>query len=148
MTNSPTPRYPGMRAPESVIWHTWHTSNTMHFDVVNYNVPVGEAVIPEPSHSPEVQAMSILNSRRKIDVVYRVGTELTIVEVKERAQFGTIGQLLGYQHVWMAEHPGQSAPNMLLLTNRLSPGVLSAAGRYGIRVIVQPADFGALQSSV
>jgi len=148
MSSTPLPRYPGMRQPESIIWDTWKAAVGIRFDDVQYNVAVGEGITPNPLHSAAVQAMAIKNSQRKVDVVYRVGTERTIVEVKERAQFGSIGQLLGYQHIWMQDHPGEPAPRMLLLTNRLSPGVQSAAVRYGITVVVQPADFGGLQGRV
>ena len=142
------PRFPGLRQPESIILDTWQKSLAPKEAEFAYNVPVGYGVEVPQNYPQHLHQMARQNSQRKIDAVMTIGLALTIIEVKERAQLGSIGQLLGYAHLWQMEHPGATQPAMLLLTARLSPGVKETAEKHGITVTVVAADFGAITGNV
>lgn len=142
------PRFPGLRQPESIILDTWQRTVAPASATFDYNVPVGQGIVPDKALPDHVKQMAVKNSQRKIDAVMSVGQARSIIEVKERAQLGSIGQLLGYQHLWEQEHPGETVPAMVLITARLSPGVLSLAARMNITVHVVPADFSPITGAV
>lgn len=148
MAPAQAPRFPGLRQPESIILDTWQRTVAPASATFDYNVPVGQGIEPDAALPTHVKQMAVKNSQRKIDAVMSVGQARTIIEVKERAQLGSIGQLLGYQHLWELEHPGETVPDMVLLTNRLSPGVLSLAAKMHITVHVVAADFSSITGAV
>lgn len=141
-------KYPGMRVPEGLIWDAWLASHPALYPRIQYNVPVGRGSDPGAGVEPTLRQMHIRNSQRKIDVVLHHPDGHTIVEVKERAQLGSVGQLIGYQHLWQQDNPGKASPRMLLLTARLSPGVKEVAEKYGIEVGVVAADFSSITGAV
>jgi len=126
----------------------WLAMNGHAYDTFDYNVPIGPAAQIGDAHPPEVQQMSAFTSRRKIDAVGRQGAAVTLFEVKERAQFGAVGQLLGYSHHWEQEHAGEVPPTLVLLTARPSPGIAEVCARYGIKFVVVPADFSSITGAV
>lgn len=143
-----TSKYPGMRQPESLIWAAWLAAHPAHSQMSSYNVPVGAGVDPGAHIEHSIRQMAVKNSQRKIDVVLTHPDGHTLVEVKERAQLGSIGQLLGYAHLWQQDHPGVAVPRMMLLTARLSPGVKEVAEKHGITVAVVSADFSSITGAV
>jgi len=145
---SPLPRFSGLRQPESIILDAWQKSNAPTGAAFVYNVPIGKGTEADTAMPAHLKAMHYRNSQRKVDAIMQAGALTTIIEVKERAQLGSVGQLLGYQHLYEQEHPGSGSPDMLLLTARLSPGVKEVAERYGIKVVVVPADFSSVTTAV
>ncbi len=142
------PRFPGMRQPESIILDAYQRSHAPQGATYEYNVPVGHPAEPPANLAPNLHQMARLNSQRKIDVLQTQGQAKTIIEVKERAQLGSVGQLLGYAHLYQMQHPGETQPATLLLTARLSPGVREVAEKHGITVLVVSADFSSITGSV
>jgi hypothetical protein len=144
----PIQKFPGLRAPESIILATYQRGYGDLPVQWAYNVPVGKGTEPPSAMPTHLKVMHVKNSQRKIDAILTDGQHVTLIEVKERAQLGSIGQLLGYAHLWQSENPGSGEPTMLLLTARLSPGVKEVAEKYGITVRVVPVDFSALTGPV
>lgn len=142
------PYFPGMRQPEALIWAAWLSTNHQDGADYSYNVPIGPSVDPGAGHPDGVRTGAIYNSQRKVDVIIQQGVMTTIVEVKERAQLGAIGQLLGYRHLWDDAHPGELGAKMLLLTARESAGVRAVSARHGIDFELVPVDLSVLPTQV
>lgn len=146
--NQVPPRFPGLRQPESIILDTYMRSHAPQNADWEFNVPVGHAPEPPANLPLNLHDMARKNAQRKVDAIMTVGLAKTIIEVKERAQLGAIGQLLGYAHLYQEQHPGETQPDLLLLTARLSPGVKAVAEKNGITVLVVSADFSSITGSV
>lgn len=69
-----------------------------------------------------------------------------LIEVKDRAAFPSIGQLIGYQSLWAAAQPADAAPSLLLVTNRIVPDLLVVAQAAHITVEVVEASYDELRN--
>ncbi len=116
-------RFPGMLPAEIVVWQAWLRLHQAEYDRFEYNVRVGPGFDPGPGVDPAIRAMSILNTKKRIDAVAWQGHQPLIVEVKVRAGLSSIGQILGYRVHWRIENPHDAQPKMLLVANRLADGV-------------------------
>lgn len=98
---------------------------------------VGKGVEP-PEGTPEEYAKAVRNSSRlKIDCVgWTTELECDIIEVKERARAGTIGQLQLYQ-LLLQEETGVKA-TLVIVCETIHPDVKKFADSSGIRVYEFP----------
>jgi len=142
------PRFPGLRQPESIILATWLKDHASEYDKLEYNVGVGPGHDIGPEHTDAMREGMKFNSQHKIDCIAWSGAHATIIEVKERAGFSTVGQIQGYQHLWLNENVGQWPPSMIILTARPVNGVQGFAASKGVAVVVVAADFSGITSSV
>lgn len=69
----------------------------------------------------------------------------TIIEVKDRADYKAVGQLIGYLALWEQDHGAVAPPAMLLVTNRVIPDLLPTINKTGVQLAVVDTDFGPLR---
>lgn len=119
---------PGMIAQEVDIFNAWWLQHSADYDRVQFNVRVGQGLVPDPSHDPAVQQMAIINAQKRIDAIVWHGAQPTIVEVKYRALIITLGQALGYRVLWIRDNPGLPTPGVLVLCSQID---IDAAYVYG-----------------
>jgi hypothetical protein len=143
-----TPLYPGLRLPERLVLAAWQRIHWKDFTSFEYNVRLGRGHDPGPNYSPAIRQMAVQNAQKKIDVVAQGPNRATLIEVKERAVPGAIGQLLTYSHLWELEHPGAPTPLLKIIASRVSPGVIEAAQRVGIFVEIVTVDFSGVTGAV
>ena len=136
--------FPGMLPREVLIWKTWLRSHEREYDSFDYNQRIGPGFDPGPAWPENMRVMAIANSKKRMDAVAWKGTLATLVEVKDRAGASALGQLLTYYPLWTAAHSDLPRPNMLLVTNRIQPGIDIAAGFHGVSVAIVPTDFSSL----
>ena len=142
------PFYPGLRLPERLVLAAWQALHVNDFSRYDYNVRLGPGADPGAGYADEIRTMAVQNSQKKIDVVAYGPAGVTLVEVKERATPGSIGQLVTYAHLWEAENPTTPTPLLTIIAARVSPGVIEAARRVGITVDVVVTDFSSVTGSV
>jgi hypothetical protein len=72
-------------------------------------------------------------------------TDAAIIEVKDRADYRAVGQLLGYRALWRQDHPTTTDPTLILVTNRVIPDLLPTINETGVQLAVVDADFTPLK---
>lgn len=137
-------RFPGMMVREIIIWLNWLAGNESAYDRFDYNVRIGPGYDPGPAYDDKTRFMALANSKKRLDAVIWKGVQATLVEVKDRAGASALGQLLTYYPLWNAEHTDVPRAKMLLVSNRIQPGIDIAAEYHGVFVNVVPTDFSIL----
>jgi hypothetical protein len=136
--------FPGMLPREILVFRSWlrlHESEYTRFD---YNYRIGTGFDPGPSVPESIRTMAIQNSQKRIDAVAYQDGKVTLIEVKDRAGFSAVGQLVGYLHLWQNDHPNDPAPRLLLVCNRTQEDIGLVANRAGIDIELVEADFSPL----
>jgi len=139
--------YPGLLPREIIVLRNWLKMHEREFDRFDYNVLLGAGFDPGPTYEQNIRDMAIHNTQKRVDAVGFVGSQATLIEVKDRAGFSAIGQLVGYEALWIQAHPTDMPPKMLLVCNRFAPDILPVLTRNEIELAVVAADFGELRSS-
>ena len=137
-------KYPGMLPREIIVFRAWLRLHESEYDRFDFNVRIGTGFDPGPSVSESIRQMAIQNSQKRIDAVAYKDTSVTLIEVKDRAGFSAVGQLVGYLHMWQAAHPSEGPPHLLLVANRLQDDIPLVAARAGIAIQLVEADFSEL----
>jgi len=139
-------KYPGLLPREVLILQSWLKLHEKDFDRFDYNFRVGEGTDPGPTWPDYIRQQAIQNSQKRIDVVAWKGDQATVAEVKDRAGFAAVGQLVGYRPLFVARFPDKPRPLLLLITNVVNNDILPVLGEMGIRLDVVEADFGVLKT--
>lgn len=137
--------YPGMLPREIIVWRNWLKLHEKEFDTFEYNVRVGAGVDPGDSFPEPERTMAIQISQKRLDALLWRGGIPTIVEVEDRPGLSGIGQLIGYEALWIKDNPARTRPNLLLVVPRINADTLHVAVRSGIRVDVVETSFEELR---
>ena len=137
-------RFPGMLPREVLIWKAWLRRHEKEYDSFAYNERIGPGYDPGPAWPANMRLMAIANSQKRMDAVAWQGTQATLIEVKDRAGASSLGQLLTYFPLWSAAHTDVPRAKLLLVSNRIQPGIDTAAEFHGVQVEVIPVDFSIL----
>ena len=129
---------------EVLIWRTWLTTHEREYDSFQYNLRIGPGYDPGPAWPDNLRLMAIANSQKRLDAVAWQGNLVTLIEVKDRAGASALGQLLTYYPLWSLQHTDVPRAKMLLISNRIQPGIDTAAAYHGVSVVVIPVDFSIL----
>ena len=136
--------FPGMLPRECLIWRAWLRLHEREYDAFSYNERIGPGYDPGPAWPENMRVMAIANSQKRLDAVAWRGPQATLVEVKDRAGASALGQLLTYYPLWSTVHQDLPRAKMLLVSNRIQPGIDQAAAWHGVSVEVLPVDFSIL----
>lgn len=137
-------KYPGMLPREIVVFRAWLRLHENEYTRFDFNVRIGTGFDPGPTVSASIRAMAIANSQKRIDAVAYKDGAVTLIEVKDRAGFSAVGQLVGYLHMWQAANPAQARPRLLLVANRLQDDIPLVASGAGIDIDLVEANFSEL----
>ena len=135
------PTYPGLFPPEVPYLRAWLVEHQAEYDRFEYNVRVGSGFDPGPSYDEATRKSSIANTQFRIDVVAWKGNQATLIEVKQHAGAGAVGQLLTYSHLWQEGNPAAPVPNLLVVTATLQPDLPRVLAAQGIayQLVTPPA---------
>lgn len=90
------PHYPHMLRADRVVWTAFLEAKVVSIDEVWYDVHVGSGVPLGPDASPMERKIRDGLTRKRIDVICRLGETFWVVEVKPRANMLAVGQILTY----------------------------------------------------
>lgn len=122
-----------MSEPEKAIWLRYLMQGGSKYAPFTYDLRVGNGLdMGATANSYEVNAALAL-TRKRIDVLFVSNNTTVIVEVKQRAGLGAIGQLIGYRDLLRRDRPDIVAMNMLLVTDQLQPDLSHLLVENGIR---------------
>jgi hypothetical protein len=130
-------KYNHMKAGEIEIWDRflalaplgqgwdWH-----------YDVKVGDGVHLGDYEQAWVKDMAKALTQRRIDALGTRGNQLAIVEVKERAGLGAVGQLLGYRRLLLGDRPDASNALLLVVASIKGNDILKTYKENGIILVL------------
>jgi len=138
-------KYPGLLPREILILQSWLKLHEGDYDRFDYNFRVGEGTDPGPTWPDYIRQQAVQNTQKRIDAVAWKGEQASIVEVKDRAGFAAVGQLVGYRPLFVQRFPDKPKPILVLVTNNVNVDILPVLQEMGIRLDVVEADFGVLR---
>lgn len=161
--------YPGMLVDETVVWRAWAMLHQGEYDRFDHNIRLGPGKDPGPAFLPAVRRAEFLNSQMRIDSVgwqeidnallpadvnspeqiYSVfpSALATIFEVKRRATLAALGEIVGYNHAWLADFPNQPRPRLVIVCAEYAQTILPASTALGITIDLVQANFTILSTS-
>src|SRR5438105_5821591 len=110
-------KYPGLLPREIILLRNWLARHEAEYDRFDYNFRVGQGSDPGPNFPQYIRDQAILNTQKRIDAIAWKGTHATIIEVKDRAGFSALGQILGYRPLFQLAFPAAPEPRLLIVTN-------------------------------
>ncbi len=126
--------FPQLSPAEVDILKAWLRVHEKDFDRFHFNVRVGKGLDPGPTYDDATRAQSMFNTKKRIDAVAYKGAQAVVVEVKDRAGTTALGELLTYETLYVADHPNENAPMLLLVANTLQPDMQVVFDRFLILV--------------
>jgi hypothetical protein len=133
--------YPERTDGESAVIRDFLLDHIDEYDAVDFSVRVGEGIAPDPTHLPGVQRQTVLNSKKRIDVLAWRGPQPVIVEVKQRVTPASLGQILTYRTLWLEENPDGLDPELIVVGRTSDPDTIRSLTAHGVTVyIYDPAD--------
>ena len=138
MFNAPTLRlnYPHMLKSDSEIWHRFLQKYPDYFDMVDYDIHIGQGVTPDPSWDANIASMATALTQRRIDVLGVKGLLWYIVEVKKDPGVSALGQLIGYRVLYKLQYSTRPTPRLLLIANRVDDDLASILSSQNISSFV------------
>jgi len=116
-------------------WDAFLSLYGMPVGDVSYDVHLGEGAPIDPSWPAWMAGMVKTLSTHRVDVVIERSDEVVIVEVKGVAGMGAVGQLVGYEALWLKERGLGRPVRLLLVCERVEADMLSVFGYYEIEVV-------------
>lgn len=128
--------YPHMMPEDVAIWERFIEQFPDAYDSVEYDVKVGS--VPEfvAGHDdPAMRAQAALYMR-KIDVVGYKADQIDLIELKPNAGTSSLGQILGYKHLFIRDFMPPEDPKAIVITNAVRPDTGEIAHSMGVTMIV------------
>jgi hypothetical protein len=127
---------PGIPALDFLVWQNFRLQISQLFDRLYFNVRVGEPVAVDESLPPEIKAMAVALSRRRIDVVGETSSSRTLYELKYDVSTEALGQILTYQALWLLDPPDSLPISVAIVTHNSNRDIVLACKHYNVQLIV------------
>jgi len=128
-------KYPHMLPHEAQIWDCYLAQYGLPEGEVDYDVHLGEGVAPDPAWSAWMVAMVRVLSTHRADVVVRRKNEVIIIEVKSIAGMGAVGQLVGYEALYLQQFGMDRPVRLVCVCERTEADMRAVFDYYKIEVI-------------
>ncbi|MBA7682848.1 hypothetical protein ES703_91203 [subsurface metagenome] len=131
----PAARYPHLLQEDIIIWQRFIKNGLYLPDVVWYDVRCGNSVILDMDLPDWMTKMSLRLTRKRIDVVGRVGRDYWVIEIKPRASYDAFGQVVFYADQFQKDYspPGEVFP--IIITDLVDMDIVSLCGDVGVCVL-------------
>lgn len=127
-------KYPHMMPQDSRIWTRYLLSGQGDITEVWYDLHVGDAVTV-PEGSPEfMQAVSDGVTKKRIDVVGRVGAGFWVIEIKPICTMASLGQALVYRDLFKREFGGASECIPVVICALIESDIIDSADNSEVLV--------------
>jgi hypothetical protein len=129
-------KYPHMMPDDIPVWERWLALYHVPGTDYAYDVKVGES-IKTPEDFPEPYAsMSYMLAKKRIDVVLTFPDRIIIAEVKRKAGWTAIGQILGYPLLFSREYTSELTITGLLICESLTLDTQTILDTYKLPYII------------
>lgn len=128
-------KYPHMLPREIAIWDRFIEEYGLPEGTVDYDVHLGEGAEVDPSWPSWMVSMVKRLSTHRADVVVSRTHEVLIVEMKSVAGMGAVGQLVGYEALWLRQEGTDRPVRLLCVCERLEADIRAVFQFYEIEVV-------------
>lgn len=128
-------KYPHMLPAETRRWDMFIEKHGLPVGVVSYDVHLGDGAEIDPAWPGWMASMVRSLSTHRVDVVVERRDEVIIVEVKGIAGMGAVGQLLGYEALWLRDRGTDRPVRLLLVCERVEADMGAVFAFYEIEVV-------------
>lgn len=128
-------KYPHMMPQDSRIWTRYLLSNHMRSNEVWYDLHVGNAVVLPEGSSEAMQRVSDGVTRKRIDVVARIGGGFWVIEIKPIGTMAALGQAVTYRNLFAKEYAGAAESVPVVLCALIEEDIIETADDLGVLVL-------------
>lgn len=130
------PKYTHLRPEDVAIWEKFIRRYPKFYQTVDYDLKVGTPrEYPAAAEDKYKEDLEYL-SRKRIDVVGYTNEEIHVIEVKPRASFSAIGQVIGYTDLYRPFAPAGSIVSSVIITDEEIPDIKDLCFKRGILYFV------------
>jgi len=112
-------KYPHLLGEDVPIWNKFIQRFPDFFDTVDYDIKIGSGVNSDVITDKKYRNYYEDLTKKRIDVIGWKNKFITIVEIKKRVSFGTLGQILGYRYFYLKEHPEVHNINLRIICSSI-----------------------------
>ena len=132
----PLSKYPHLKPEDILTWEAFIAKYPSEYLRVDYDFPVGELA----QHTEIAVELSIGGAERvnqyKIDVVAYRENSIDIIELKNKAVPGTIGQVLVYKNLYDREMKPTKPTSAIIIARNSSPDMDRLATEHGVTLLL------------
>ena len=128
--------YPHLMPYEIPIWERFLSSPPFSLWRIEYDVHLGEGAVIDPNWPAWLVKVVRSTSKKRADVVVETDNELWILEIKVRAGFSCLGQLLGYGVLLLSEWAPTKPLRLGVVCERVAADIEPVLAEFGIDVFV------------
>ena len=129
-------KYPHLRPEDVAIWKTFLSTRPDFYDSVDYDLKVGRGRDYSEIPKDEFRADMEYLSKKRIDVVGYKDNEIHIIELKPRAGFSAVGQVLGYAKLFEKTAPKGKRIVPVVITDKEIPDVRSFCFKMDVLFLI------------
>jgi len=125
-----------MQPNDVAIWERYIDAFPTAYEEVDYDVKVGEgAEIPSGTEENFANGFKTL-TQWKIDVVGKVEGRVDIIELKPNASPAALGQVKGYEELYLQHIDPIAKTQAVLITDTLRPDMKALAEKFEVKLII------------
>jgi len=130
------PHYPHLLAEDIDVWSKYLVKPIAPILRVWYDVRVGKALEPVLRGDSLGRRIAAGITRKRIDVVAKVGGGYWVVEIKPYASMLALGQVVSYHRLFVEEYRPDGETWPVIVCNAVDEDLLSEFDAMGVAVIV------------
>jgi len=127
---------PHMLPPDVPVWYRFLHKWGFQFINLYYDCLLGGPVLTDLEKKDPLKRMWRTNLAKRADAIAELENELWIIEVSADPNLRYLGQLQTYRALWLRDPLISKIERLVLVSERVDPDVLDAAGMYGVLVFI------------
>lgn len=128
-------KYAHMLPAEARRWDAFLSRFGVPDGEISYDVHLGEGAPVNPDWPEWMIGMVWALSTHRLDVVIERPNEVIIIEIKGVAGMSAVGQLLGYEALWLSDRGAARPVRLLLVCERVEADMRGVFSFYEIEVV-------------
>lgn len=132
----PRAKYPHMLPREVEIWDRFLGKFGTPEGKINYDVHLGDGAPIDPGWPEWMRDVVAALSRHRADVVVERPHEVVIFEVKSVAGMGAVGQLVGYEALWLRDYGLDRPVRLVCVCERMEADMRAVFAFYEIEPVI------------
>lgn len=121
---------------ERRLWERFVSHPPFPLEDARFSVRLGQGIPVNPAWPKAIQRMARILTQKRADVIVTSGEDVWILEIKRRAGFSALGQLLGYGLLYVAEYDPVRSPRLGVIAESVMSDMLGVLSNYGIEVFL------------
>jgi len=127
---------PAMPYGDRLVWSAFLAAHGHEWSDYAYDVELDRSGPGVEHDDPAMRKMWTRLIAKRVDVVALRAAGATLIEVRTRAAWQSVGQLIGYRELWPRDYPGVPLEGAIIVTNEIDPAIRSVAEGQQLRVLV------------